>query len=202
MLLSFLTASCQDRGSIYCCLWNVAIVSQYTKTGCPDGPCVSPSTAHKLHHWGFSCYCHPRCNPGFLADYAGVGEVNETCTRAFEKMCEIGVWVLSVLAQSGVYCAGGWAPYWHPWSLPLTSKLCSALCFSFTKYFPSSHSLQPVRALLPPPPPISLLVVWLVFSNRLNCKTIKNYFLISLLHQNSRPWWGHANDSTSNSSMK
>lgn len=44
---------------------------------------------------------------GFLPDYAGVGEVNETCADAFEKMCEIGVRVLSVLAQLGVYCARG-----------------------------------------------------------------------------------------------
>lgn len=46
----------------------------------------------------------------------------------FEKMCEMGVWVLRVLAQLEVYCAEGWAPYWHPWSPPLTLKLCLARC--------------------------------------------------------------------------
>lgn len=38
MPLSFLTAPCQDRGSFSCCSWDVAIVSQYTKTRCPDDP--------------------------------------------------------------------------------------------------------------------------------------------------------------------
>lgn len=69
----------------------------------------------------------------------------------FEKMCEIGVWVLRVLARLGVYCAEGWAPYWHPWSPPLTHKLCYAPCVFFVNVFlttpsPSlafSHSLLP-----------------------------------------------------------
>lgn len=141
MLLSFLTAPCQDRGSFYCCYWDVTIVFQYTKTRCPDGPwwplCESLDGPY-LHHWGFSRYCHQAAVTGQSIEAGRGGWGLYGC---FEKMCEIGAWVLRVLAQLGVYCAQGWAPYWHPWSLPLTQKLCSAPCVFFVNLFLTTLSL-------------------------------------------------------------
>lgn len=103
------------------------------RQGVPVAPAWVPQWPISCTTEDFLSIVTPAAITGFLADYAGVGEVNETCADAFEKMCEIGVRVLSVLAQLGVYCARGWVPYWHPWSLPLTLKLCSALRSSFAK---------------------------------------------------------------------
>lgn len=75
-------------------------------------------------------WARPECGGG-----GGVGWGGWGLYGCFEKMCEIGVWVLRVLAQLGVYCAEGWAPYWHPWSPPLTQKLCSAPCVFFVNFF-------------------------------------------------------------------
>lgn len=72
----------------------------------PDGPWVSPRTA-------------PSCSAeGFLAivTQAAITERGKSVVAGgggcglygcFERMCEIGVWVLRVLAQLGVYCAEG-----------------------------------------------------------------------------------------------
>lgn len=56
----------------------------------------------------------------------------------FAKMCEMGVWVLRVLAQLGVYCPEDWDPCWHPWSPPLTQKLC----FTPSVFLSTSFSLS------------------------------------------------------------
>lgn len=167
MPLSFLTAPRQDRGSFYYCSWDVAIVFQYTKTRCPDGPCVSPWTAPSCTTEGFLAIVTQLQSQGTARVWWwGVGGGCGLC-GFFEKMCEIGVWVLRVLSQLGVYCAEGWAPYWHPWSPPLTQKLCSAPCvffcqtlttFSpslfasplFSSHFALSHSQGIWRVLLSP----------------------------------------------------
>lgn len=73
MPLSFLTAPCQHRGSFYCCSWDVAIVFQYTKTRCPDGPCVSPPTAPSCTTEGFLAIVTPGCNHGARPEYGGGG---------------------------------------------------------------------------------------------------------------------------------
>lgn len=162
MPLSFLTAPCQDRGSFYCCSWDVTIVFQYTKTRCPDGPCVSPRTAPSRTTEGFLAIVTRAAITGHsLSMEAGGG--GWSLYGCFEKMCEIGVWVLRVLAQLGVYCAEGWAPYWHPWSPPLTQKLCSAPCVFFVNLFLTtpSHSLtfsSLVSLNLPSSAPLSLWV--------------------------------------------
>lgn len=116
----------------------------------PDGPWASPRTAPSCTAEDFLAIVIPATITGHgqSIDVGGGGCGLDGC---FEKMCEIGVWVLRVLAQLGVYCADGWAPYWHPWSPPLTQKLCSAPCvffvnLSLTTPSPSltfSHSLEP-----------------------------------------------------------
>lgn len=89
-------------------------------------------------------WARPECGGG-----GGVGWGGWGLYGCFEKMCEIGVWVLRVLAQLGVYCAEGWAPYWHPWSPPLTQKLCSAPCVFFVNFFLTTPS--PSLSLFFPP---------------------------------------------------
>lgn len=168
MPLSFLTAPCQDRGSFYCCSWDVAIVFQYTKTRCPDDPWwplrESPRRPTVAPLRIFSLLS-PRLQSQGTVRVGRRGGGGWGLYGCFEKMCEIGVWVLRVLAQSGVYCAGGWAPYWHPWSLPLTQKLCSTPCVFFLstpfslRHLPlllSLTPLPPVSVRLPPSAPSSL----------------------------------------------
>lgn len=110
----------------------------------PDGPCVSPPTAPSRTTEGFLAIVPPPgCNHVSTARawrWRGVGWGGWGLYGCFEKMCEIGVWVLRVLAQLGVYCAEGWAPYWHPWSPPLTQKLCSAPCVFFVNFFLTTPS--------------------------------------------------------------
>lgn len=135
----------------------------------PDGPCVSPRTAHSCTTEDFLAIVTQAAITGHGQSIEAGGGGWGLYGR-FEKMCEIGVWVLRVLAQSGVYCADGWAPYWHPWSPPLTQKLCSAPCVFFLstsfslRHHPLSLSLTPSHAVsvhLPAPASFSLRV-WTV----------------------------------------
>lgn len=129
----------------------------------PDGPCVGPQTAHSSTSGDFLTIVTPAAITGYgqIMEAGGGGWGLYGC---FEKMCEIGVWVLRLLAQLGVYCAGDWAPYWHPWSPPLTQKLCSTPCVFLSTSFSLRHlplllSLtlsHPVSAHLPPPVLLSL----------------------------------------------
>lgn len=101
----------------------------------PDGPWWPPLAPAWVPGWSLVAplrvfsLLSPSCNHGGKGIAAGGGGCG--LYGCFEKMCEIGVWVLRVLAQLGVYCAEGWAPYWHPWSPPLTEEFCSAPCFFF-----------------------------------------------------------------------
>lgn len=114
-------------------------------------PAWVPQTAHSCTTEDFLAIV----TPAAITGYGQSREAGGGLYGCFEKMCEIGVWVLRVLAQSGVYCAGGWAPYWHPWSLPLTQKLCSAPCVFFLS---TSFSLRhlPLLLSLTPLPPVSV----------------------------------------------
>lgn len=127
-----LNSSLQDRGSFYWFSWDVAIILQYTKTRCPDGSCMSPPDGPLAAPLGVSRHCLQAaraCRPG--GDGCGL-------YGCFAKMCEMGVWVLRVLAQLGVYCAEDWDPCWHPWSPPLTQKLC----FTPSVFLSASFSLS------------------------------------------------------------
>lgn len=104
-------------------------------------PCEHPPPPHQVAPLRiFSLLSPPLQSRGSYQTKQPWGRWTRLAPALLKKMCEIGVWVLSVLSRLGVYCAGGWAPYWHPWSLPLTSQLRSAPCFSFTKLPPSSRS--------------------------------------------------------------
>ena len=127
------------------------LLSSNTQRQGVHGPWESPWMAPSCTTEGFLAIVTRLQSQG-MARALRLGEVDVELCGCFEKMCEIGVWVLRVLAQLGVYCAGGWAPYWHPWSPPLTEKLCSAPCVCVFFCQPLSHcslSLSPPLSLSP-----------------------------------------------------
>ncbi len=71
----------------------------------PDGPCVSPRTAPSCTTEGFLAIVTPAAITGHGQSVEAGGGGGCGLYGCFEKMCEIGVWVLRVLAQLGVYCA-------------------------------------------------------------------------------------------------
>lgn len=106
----------------------------------PNGSCVSPQTAHSCAAEDFLAIVHRRPQPRWHGQSFGGGGGEWGLQGCFEKMCEIGVWVLRVFAPSGVYCAEGWAPYRHPWSPPLTHKLFFVPCVFFVSLFLATSS--------------------------------------------------------------
>lgn len=171
MPLSFLTAPCQDRGSFYCWSRDVTIVSQYTKTRCPDGPWTAPSCTTE----DFLAIVTPAAITGHVqSEEVEGGGVDVACMGALKRCVK---WVLRVLAQLGVYCAEGWAPYWHPWSPPLTQKLCSAPCVFFVNLFltTSSPSLAFSHSLVSLPPFFNFL-----FARQSQQKSLESPFLSRL----------------------
>lgn len=143
MLLSFLTAPCQDRGSFYCCSWHVAIVLQYTKTRCPDDPWwplrESPD-GPQLHHWGFSRYCHPGCNHGAWPEYRGGGRWMRLVWALWKDVWNRSMGIKGLGSVGGLLC-------W--WLSPLlasmissidTEALLRSLCVFFVNLFPTTPS--------------------------------------------------------------
>lgn len=168
--------------------------------------------AHKLHHWGFSCYCHPRCNHGVPTRLCRPGGGERDLPRRFWK----DVWNRSMgikrLGSVGGPLCWRWSPLLASMisSIDIEALLRSLFLFLLNHPFPcwcltgvlarsklaQLWTYQQPGFLLP-----GLWRQIIIFPTHIfkTCQinSIFHYFHVYLmLDHNLKPWWVHTSNIT------